>query len=246
MAGVRRGPAALAVAALLTCVVRIAAAQPESEPESDADADAEPPPKTEPEPEPVGVPEPEPEPVPEEGQGELPPDIVLDEELLYDAELREPYRFMIGFDFGIGVYDATCKQCPADGGLALDVYLGAIVHRRIAILLDVFSVLHLLPVDEPVRGVVSNNHVSAVARVWLFPTVWIEGGGGLNVFARNQTGDDIYQTQPGWVLSIGTEQKHRPHFGIDFTLRMGAAVLEDDGDRALLYDVAGLVGFHWQ
>lgn len=164
------------------------------------------------------------------------------------AELRLPGRLVIGFDFGIGVLDATCGGCYARGGLALDGFAGVQVAPRVALLADVWTVNHLLPSDEERSGIAIHAVNTAAARVWLIPRLWLQAGAGLGWF--NITADrDGFLFGPSAMVAVGGEPGHRRCSGIDLSLRIGGTRVRDDSDEAgghtLLYSATAVVGYHW-
>jgi hypothetical protein len=169
-------------------------------------------------------------------------------EPIYVAELRAPGRLVIGFDFGIGILDATCGGCYLVGGLSLDGFAGVQVSRRVALLADVWTLNHLLPTDEERRGIAIHAIQSAGARVWVNPRLWLQAGGGLGWF--NITADrDGFLFGPSAMVAVGGEPGHKRCAGVDLSLRIGGTVVRDEsddsGDRMLLYSATAVVGYHW-
>jgi hypothetical protein len=170
-------------------------------------------------------------------------------EPVYVAELRQPGRLVIGFDFGIGFIDATCGGCYPRGGLSLDGFAGVQVARRVAILADVWTVNHLLAADDPQgSGIAIHAIQAAAARVWIVPRLWVQAGGGLGWF--NITGDhDGFLFGPAAMIAVGGEPGHKRCGGVDLSLRIGGtrvrADSEDAGDHMLLYGATAVVGYHW-
>jgi hypothetical protein len=167
---------------------------------------------------------------------------------LYVAELRQPGRAVLGLDFGIGMVDAVCGGCYAEGGLSLDVFAGVQVTRRVAFLADAWSLVHLIPVDGGRTGVATLALATAAARVWVIPRLWLQAGagGGWFVVAGSPDADGV-DFGPGAAFAVGGELGHQRCSGIDLSIRMGGAGIPDDDtrDRVLLYNVAAVVGFHW-
>ncbi len=172
-----------------------------------------------------------------------------DGEPLYVAEYRAEATFAVGFDVGLGAIGSTCGSCEQTlGGLAVVAYGGAMVTRRIAALIDVQSVLHLLPSESAdTRGLLSNTLATASGRFWFTPTFWAQTGAGLGVFNVAGGGDDAgTELGPGFSLAIGGEVDHHPDRGIDLAGRFGLALYDDDdGDTSAVYNVSATVGWHW-
>ncbi|RMH39520.1 MAG: hypothetical protein D6689_16260 [Deltaproteobacteria bacterium] len=170
----------------------------------------------------------------------------------YVPELRSPLRSDVGFDIGLGLIGATCAGCErALGGLALDLYGGALVTRRIAVLAAADTVLHLLPVDAPEdRGLVSHTTFTANARVWAMPQVWLQAGAGAGLLRVDGSADDGSDWGPVASLAVGREVDHRPARGVNVTVRAWLGRYDDEDDagaatRITLYSVAASVGWHW-
>jgi hypothetical protein len=169
------------------------------------------------------------------------------EEEVYVAELRQPGRLVVGFDFGIGFIDATCGGCYPRGGLSLDGFVGVQVARRLALLADVWTVNHLVARDEQAResGIAIHAIQTAAARVWIVPRLWVQAGGGLGWF--NITADhDGFLFGPAGMIAVGGEPGHKRCNGIDLSLRIGGTRVRDDAaDHMLLYSATAVVGYHW-
>lgn len=176
-------------------------------------------------------------------------EIVWDEdepEPVYVADLREAIRFVIGFDAGIGAFDGLCSQCVLAGGLSVDGFAGLQVSRRVAVLADLWGVLHLLPSDGDRTGVASHAFATASGRLWVVPRLWVQAGLGFGALMVAGRGPEEFVTGPGLVMAIGGEPGHQPTRGVDLSVRLGASILEDDlGERSVFYSVATVVGFHW-
>jgi hypothetical protein len=176
--------------------------------------------------------------------GEEPPEI-------YVPQLRSAPRKLIGFDFGLGMYDAFCDGCGMTGGLSAGFSAGVQLTRRLAVLGDIWSLLHLLPADAPEeRGVAAHSLTTAAARIWLRPTLWLQGGAGAGWLTVAGARDD-FLVGVGGSLAIGGELKHRPGSGIDLALRLGSSWFpSNDGEigglrEEVVYNVAGAIGYHW-
>jgi hypothetical protein len=168
---------------------------------------------------------------------------------VYVAELRPPGRALAGFDFGIGLFDATCGGCYARGGISLDVFAGAQVAPRVALLAEGWSVNHLLAPGGGASGVATLVLATAGARVWLTPRLWLQGGAGAAALLVTDSGadDDGAHAGPGATLAVGGEPGHRPRGGIDISVRTGVTRLRLEAGRArtVMYDIATVVGYHW-
>ena len=165
---------------------------------------------------------------------------------VYTAELRLPGRLVIGFDFGIGLIDAVCSGCASIGGLSLDSFAGVQVTRRVAILGDVWGMFHLLATDGEETGVATHALATAGSRVWITPRFWLQGGLGGGLFSSGGRGEGGSSLGPAAVLAIGGEPGHQRCSGIDLSLRVGGTLFGDDEEgRAFLYNVAAVVGYHW-
>jgi len=168
-------------------------------------------------------------------------------EPLYIADFRPPTRFVIGFDFGLGVLGGLCQDCDrALGGLAVDVFSGEQITRRIAVLGDLFSVLHLLPSDEPdERGPATHTFASAAMRFWATPELWLQGGLGGAAYRVDSSQTDSHYG-PAVTLSVGGEMDHHPDKTVSLAARLGFAFYDDgDGGTQTLYNIAAVVGWHW-
>lgn len=166
---------------------------------------------------------------------------------LYVAELRQPGRAVLGLDFGIGTVDAVCSGCYAEGGLSLDVFAGVQATRRVAVLAEAWSLIHLIALDGDRTGVATLALATAAARVWVIPRLWIQAGAGGGWFMVAGTDEDGVDVGPAAAFAVGGELGHQRCSGIDLSIRMGGAGIPDDdtGDRVLVYNVAAVVGFHW-
>jgi hypothetical protein len=176
---------------------------------------------------------------------------------LYVAALREPGRAVIGLDFGLGMFDAVCSGCYAEGGISLSGFGGAQLTRRVALLADVWALMHLIAQDMNETGAAAHAMATAGARVWIIPRLWVQAGIGAGCLAVTGTGpDDGVDGGPSALLAIGGELGHKRTSGIDLSVRIGATRLAgdrgstdaddpDDGDAVLLYSIAAVVGYHW-
>jgi hypothetical protein len=168
---------------------------------------------------------------------------------VYVAELRQPARAVLGLDFGIGMVDPVCAGCYAEGGLSLGVFAGVQATRRVAVLAEGWSLVHLIATDGDQTGVATLALATAAARVWVMPRLWIQAGaGGGWLLVAGSPGDaDGVDFGPAAALAIGGEPGHRRCSGIDLSIRIGGATIPDDdgGDRVLIYNLAAMVGFHW-
>jgi len=170
---------------------------------------------------------------------------------VYVAELRAPARAVLGLDFGIGMLDALCDGCYAEGGLSLDLFGGVQVARRVALLADAWGLLHLVATDDDQSGIAALALATAGARVWIIPRLWLQAGVGAGALLIAGSGaDDGADFGPGLLLAVGGEPGHKRWSGIDLSLRIGATWLTDASasegdDRVLFYGVAAVVGYHW-
>ena len=179
---------------------------------------------------------------------EVPASEVPHEPEPYLAELRLPWRPVIGFDFGIGVMDLVCSGCSSRGSLHVDLFGGVQVSPRVALLAEVWSMLHLLASDEnDDSGLTAHTITHAGARVWLAPRLWVQGGAGMGLFTADQGDDHVRVRGPAAAIAIGSEPGHRPCSGIDISLRVGGTRVDLGGEvgHTLLYSVGAAVGFHW-
>lgn len=164
---------------------------------------------------------------------------------LYVPELRASPRLVLGFDFGIGGFDGTCGGCLFVGGLSLDVFAGAQLTPRLAVLADVWAVLHPLATDGDQSGLATHALAVAAARTWIVPTVWAQAGAGIGILGFAGRVDNRVFSGPGAMTAIGIEMDHGPCRGIDLQFRAGGTLVPDADSRALIYSVAAVVGFHW-
>lgn len=179
---------------------------------------------------------------------EVPASEVTEDPEPYLADFRLPGRLVIGFDFGIGAFDLTCGDCAGKGSLHVDLFAGVQVARRVALLAEGWSMMHLLPTDErDHNGLATHTIATAAARVWLMPRLWLQGGAGVGWLTTDQGGDHVRIHGPAAVVAIGGEPGHKPCSGIDLSLRIGGTPVDIGGDvgRTLLYSVGAAVGFHW-
>jgi hypothetical protein len=163
---------------------------------------------------------------------------------------RTPPNFAIGFDVGVGVFGGLCEGCDRGvGGLSVGVLGGAQIARRIAVLADLWSIMHLLPVDDPEHGVVAHTFATAALHVWATPVLWVRAGAGAGMFSLTSNLEDSYDFGPGITASVGGEALHRPDSAIAIMLRFGAGrYATDDGgadDHVWLYNLAATVGWQW-
>ena len=167
-----------------------------------------------------------------------------DLEPVYVADFRIPWRLVIGFDFGIGIIDATCGNCYALDALVIDAFAGVQVAPRFALLADLWSSVHLLATDGRDRGVAGHTIATLASRAWIVPRLWVQLGGGSGWLA---TTGERRSSGPAAVLAVGGEPGHKLCRGVDMSLRLGGTLLEDEvtEGRTLLYSVAAVVGFHW-
>jgi hypothetical protein len=168
---------------------------------------------------------------------------------VYVAELRAPRRAVFGLDFGLGVLDAVCGGCYAEGGLSLDLFAGVQLAPRVALLADAWALSHLVAGDDNQSGVAALVIASVGARVWVVPRLWLQAGAGAAwlVTSGAPAGGDDADVGPGAMVAIGGELGHQRWSGIDLSLRMGGTRLAagDEGDDVLVYSIAAVVGFHW-
>ncbi len=169
---------------------------------------------------------------------------------LYIAELRKPGRLVLGFGIGVGAFDALCDGCRVVGGLSIDVFGGWQLTSRIAVGAEVFSLLHVLATDGNRSGFASHTSMTASARVWLVPKLWISVGVGAGMFAVVTSDDsDTAAFGPGAQIGFGGETDHGPTRGIDLAVRFCATVLDDGSvsgmDKTLAYSLAGVIEWHW-
>lgn len=179
---------------------------------------------------------------------EVPASEVTEDPEPYLADFRLPGRLVIGFDFGIGAFDLTCADCAGKGALHVDVFAGVQVSRRVAVLAEGWSMLHLLPTDEQDHtGLAAHTIGTAAARVWVMPRLWLQAGAGVGWLTRDQGGDHVGIHGPAAVVAIGSEPGHKLCSGIDLSLRIGGTSIDIGGDvgRTLLYSIGAAVGFHW-
>lgn len=175
---------------------------------------------------------------------------------VYVARLRAPGRAVVGLDFGIGVLDAVCSRCYAEGGISLDGFAGAQLAPRVALVVDAWSLFHLIAADSGAPGVAAHAIATAGARVWLVPRLWVQaglGGGGLLVSGGGD-GDSGADFGPAAMFAVGGELGHKQFSGIDLSIRIGGSRVRagrDDtdgagsGDRVLIYSAAAVAGYHW-
>jgi hypothetical protein len=179
---------------------------------------------------------------------EVPASEVPDEPEPYLADFRHPGRLVIGFDFGLGAFDLVCTDCSTKGALHLDVFAGAQITRRVALLAEGWSMMHLLATDEQDHaGFAAHTIATAAARVWLVPRLWLQAGAGAGWLTADRGGDHIRLHGPAAVIAVGGEPGHSWCSGIDLSLRLGGTLVDlgGDVDRTLLYSIGAAVGFHW-
>jgi hypothetical protein len=160
-------------------------------------------------------------------------------EPIVEPTLRTPPRAVIGFDFGFGGIAVACGGCGSGGGVSADVYAGALVHERIAVVADLWSVVHLLPTGA-VTGTNSETLALASAQVWATPILWARAGAGAGLFAHVTTGPDEVAFAPAVAVAAGAELRHDPDFGIDFAGRVGVELSDPR-----VVSLAVHVGYHW-
>ncbi|HKE16177.1 MAG TPA: hypothetical protein VKB80_14975 [Kofleriaceae bacterium] len=179
---------------------------------------------------------------------------------VYVARLRAPGRAVIGLDFGIGLLDAVCGGCYAEGGISLDGFAGAQLAPRVALVVDAWSLFHLIATGNTGGpGLAAHAIATAGARVWLVPRLWLQaglGGGGL-LFSGGGGRDSGAELGPAAMFAVGGELGHKRFSGIDLSIRMGSSRVRagsggsDDadagrsGDRVFVYSVAAVAGYHW-
>jgi hypothetical protein len=162
-------------------------------------------------------------------------------------------RWAIGFDVGLGALVATCETCDTVlGGVSLDVYTGAQVTSRVAVLVEAWSLLHVLGEDANGGGMLAHVALAPSARVWITPTLWAQAGVGAALLGTLTAGDDDIALSPAATLSFGGEVKHEPAFGLDLALRAAIARYEDEADTEgadgvpfALIQIGISIGWHW-
>jgi len=175
---------------------------------------------------------------------------------VYVARLRAPGRAVVGLDFGIGLLDAVCSGCFAEGGISLDVYAGAQLAPRVALVVDAWSLFHLIAAGNTGGpGVAAHAIATAGARVWLVPRLWVQAGvGGGGLLVAGGPGDGGTDYGPAAMFAVGGELGHKRFSGIDLSIRIGGSRVRagsDDtdaggsGERVLVYSVAAVAGYHW-
>ena len=174
----------------------------------------------------------------------------------YVARLRAPGRAVVGLDFGIGLLDAVCGGCFAEGGISLDVYAGAQLAPRVALVVDAWSLFHLIAAENTGGpGVAAHAIATAGARVWLVPRLWVQAGlGGGGLLIAGGPGDGGADFGPAAMFAVGGELGHKQFSGIDLSIRIGGSRVRvgsdptdagGSGDRVLVYSVAAVAGYHW-
>jgi hypothetical protein len=169
----------------------------------------------------------------------------IDEDELYIPEFRSAGRKLVGAGFGIGMFDGRCAECPAKGGLAIELYGGWQLHPRLAVLADVGWTVHPLPADGDNPGLAGYLSATAAAQVWIVPQLYIRLGLGAGAVAIVASGGSSFDPGPGLILSVGGELGHRPDSGIDLSLRgAGSQVNPDAAGEFLFFSAGALVGYH--
>ena len=163
----------------------------------------------------------------------------------YVPELRAPLRKIIGFDFGIGLFDGFSEEFTIQGGISADFFAGIQFSRRVGVVVDLWSLVHLLPSDSADdRGVFAHSIATASGRVWLAPAFWVQAGLGAGFLSIVGPRDDV-TGGPAGTVAFGSELQHRPTTGIDLSLRIGATRLTLNGATRYIYNVSAVAGYHW-
>jgi len=166
----------------------------------------------------------------------------------YLPEYRQPIRFVIGFDIGLGVLGGLCGGCDHNlGGVSADFFAGAQLTRRLAVIGELLSVAHMLPADSADdRGVATHTFATVAARFWATPELWLQTGVGAATFRVDGSSDDQGELAPAFALAIGGELDHAPTRTISLAAHLGMGIYEDDdGSSTGLYNIAVVVGWHW-
>jgi hypothetical protein len=129
--------------------------------------------------------------------------------------------------------------------VSADVFSGAQIAARVAVLADAWSLIHLLPQDAPEeRGFTTHSLATLGARVWILPTLWLQAGVGVGFLTVVGPSEDV-AIGPAAMVVIGRELRHQPRNGIDISARLGASRFEDEGQHDIFYTLSGVVGYHW-
>jgi hypothetical protein len=154
---------------------------------------------------------------------------------------------IFGIDGGLGIFAGGCDGCSILGGIGLGLYGGLLLTQRLALLFDARGVIHPLPLDGELKGLLSSSNYSLTAQWWLKPDLWGRAGFGVGLRSRAQGGDQDYRAGPSITLALGSEQKHRPSGGINLSVHVTAATLRDaiDDRLTVFWSAAGFVGAHW-
>jgi len=161
----------------------------------------------------------------------------------YVPELRTAPRFAFGFDGGVGSF--SCSGCSNDRftGLSVDVFTGAQLARRLALLVRGWGVFTYRPEGSRNAGWVIVDFNTVEARLWVTPTLWVDAGAGPALLVSTVGVDGLTEVAPGFTLAVGGELEHRPNRGIELSLRLGYAAFDDDSAGGL-WTVAAAVGLH--
>lgn len=156
--------------------------------------------------------------------------------------------FTVGFSLGLGsIVDGDCDTCESADGVAVDLHLGGMLTPRLALLLDLSTVVHT---DEEQFGEDYSlmHSITAVAlQYWVSDRVWLRAGLGVGrLTARYQ--DQEVESDPGgaFVGAAGFEIMQRQSFTLD--LQAGLAIVgygTEDQEQVTLMNFGLSLGLNW-
>jgi len=144
-------------------------------------------------------------------------------------------RSGVTFGGGLGAGTISCSDdgCKDfDGAGSIDLHVGGMLGPRVALIFDVWWMLH-----NKDRVTVEQGIVTAAVRAWPIDHFWLQGGLGVarsGVHYSSQLIEVTSRTEwvPGFHLGIGVEPIATNTFALDISLRYGTGFYSD-GDNMI-------------
>jgi len=137
-----------------------------------------------------------------------------------------------GIGLGGGVISCSDEFCnDLDGAGSLDLHVGVMLDSQIALIADVWWMLH-----NKDRITVEQGIITAAVRVWPINHLWLQGGFGVARAGFHYDGrfvDVSNRTEwvPAFQLAVGVEPIATDSFGLDISLRYGTGLYSDGDSR---------------
>jgi hypothetical protein len=155
------------------------------------------------------------------------------------------YRSGLVLGAGIGFGGLTADQCGdlCGGGLSLEGHIGGMLNPRLAMLFDIWTVIHPIPGSD---GDTTSTLYTGALQAWVSPIVWLKGGIGFGntQISSNSVGTITDATALALMGAAGVELVQSGPFALDLQGRIGHTFFtQQDGGAITQY--AFMVGFNW-